>query len=115
VDESKNPNSDVWQMMLKLFCLLQGHRKFNYFFFYFWLCLLFCMLLWSDLGELVLMMERDPCCSIDNLDGECESRFLELIAVKVSKEWKEVNMQQLYEAGLGEGEAWIFLLGSGRN
>jgi hypothetical protein len=45
------------------------------------------------------MMERDPCCSIDNLYGECESRFLETIGVKLSKEWREVDMEQLYEAG----------------
>ncbi len=99
VDESRNPNSVVWQMMPKLFCLLQGHRKFNYLFFYFWLCLLFCRLLWSDLGELVSVMEQDPCCLIDNLDEECESRFLETIGVKVSKEWKELNREQLYEVG----------------
>jgi hypothetical protein len=40
--------------------VLQGCRKFNYLFFCFWFCLLFCRLLWSGLGKLVLMMERDP-------------------------------------------------------
>jgi hypothetical protein len=37
--------------------VLQGHRKFNYLFFNFWLCLSFCKLLWSGLGELVSVME----------------------------------------------------------
>jgi hypothetical protein len=55
--------------------------------------------LWSDLGEPVSVMERDPCCSIDNLDGECESWFLKTIGTELSKEWKEVNKEQLYEVG----------------
>jgi hypothetical protein len=79
--------------------VLQGRRKFNYLFFCFWLCLLFYTLLWNDLGELVSVMERNPCHSIDNLDGECESRFLETIGAELSKEWKEVNKEQLYEVG----------------
>jgi hypothetical protein len=44
-------------------------------------------------------MERDPCCSIDNLDGERESQFLETIGAELSKEWREVNKEQLYEDG----------------
>jgi hypothetical protein len=60
---------------------------------------LFCRLLWSGLGELVSVMERDPYCSIDNLYGECESRFLEMIGAKLSKEWGEVDKEQLYEIG----------------
>ncbi len=78
--------------------MLQGH-KFNYLFLCFWLCLLFCKLLWSGLGELVLVMEQDPCYLIDNLYGECESRFFKTIGVELSKEWKEVDKEQLYEVG----------------
>jgi hypothetical protein len=37
------------------------------------------------------MMERNPCYSIDNFYGECESWFLETISVKLSKEWKDVD------------------------
>jgi hypothetical protein len=94
--------------------LLYGCKKFNYLFFYFWLCLLFCRLLSSDLGELVLVIKRNPWCAIDNLDGECESQFLETIGAELSKEWKEVNKEQLYEVGWREGEAGNFLLGNGR-
>jgi hypothetical protein len=41
---------------------------------------------WSGFGEFVSMMERNPCYSIDNLYGECESRFLEMIGDELSKE-----------------------------
>ncbi len=54
---------------------------------------------WSGFGELVLVMERNPCCSIDNLYGECDSRFLEMIGAKLSKEWKDVDEKKLYEVG----------------
>ncbi len=73
--------------------VLQGCRKFNYLFFCFWLCLLFCRLLWSGLNELVSVMEQDSCCSIDKLYGECESWFLEMIGAGLSKEWKEVDKE----------------------
>jgi hypothetical protein len=43
-------------------------------------------------------MERDPCCSIDKLYGECESWFLETIGVELLKEWREVDKEELYEA-----------------
>jgi hypothetical protein len=44
------------------------------------------------------MMERDLSCSIDNLYGECESRFLEMIGIELSKELRDVDNGQLYEA-----------------
>jgi len=53
---------------------------------------------WSGFGELVSVMERNLCYSIDNLYGECESRFLEMISVELSKEWKDVDEKKLYEA-----------------
>ncbi len=71
--------------------LLQGCRKFKYLFFCFWLCLMFCRLLWRCLGELVSVMERDSCCSIEKLYGQCESQFLETIGVELSKGWKVVD------------------------
>ncbi len=79
--------------------VLQGHQKFNYLFFCCWFCLLFCKLLWNGLGELVLVMEWDPCCSIEKLYGECESQLLERIGAELSKGWKEVDKRQLYEVG----------------
>ncbi len=54
---------------------------------------------WSGFGEFVLMMEQNPCYSIDNLYGECESRFLEMIGAELSKERKDVDNEKLYEAG----------------
>ncbi len=41
---------------------------------------------WSGFGELVLVVEQNPYCSIDNLYGECESQFLEMISTVVSRE-----------------------------
>ncbi len=67
--------------------------------FYFWHCLWFCRLLWSGFGELVLVMEQDCGCSINNLYEECESRFLEMIGAKLSKERRDVDNEKLYEAG----------------
>jgi hypothetical protein len=43
------------------------------------------------------MMECDPCYSINKFYGEYESWFLETIGVELSKEWKEVDKEQLYE------------------
>jgi hypothetical protein len=57
------------------------------------------MVLHNGLGKLVSMTEQDLGCSIDNLYGEWESRFLEAIGANLSKEWKEVGKEQLYEAG----------------
>ncbi len=47
---------------------------------------------WSNFGELVLVMEQNPCCLID-------SRFLEMIGTFVSKERKDVDHEKLYEVG----------------
>jgi len=61
---------------------------------------------WSGLGELVSMMEQKPCCSIDNLYGECESWFLEIIDIVVSREWEDEVKDGLYEVGWGGQKAW---------
>jgi hypothetical protein len=44
---------------------------------------------WSSYGKLVSVVEQNPCCSIDNLYGECESQFLEMISVMVSNEQED--------------------------
>ncbi len=54
---------------------------------------------WSSFGELVSVMEQNPCYSIVNLYGECESQFLEMIGVELSKERKDVDEEKLYEVG----------------
>jgi hypothetical protein len=61
--------------------MLQGHQKSSFLFSFLFLAL-FCgfegtmfnvVLQWSGFGELVSVMEQNPCCLIDNLYGECES------------------------------------------
>ncbi len=74
-------------------------EKFNYLFFCFWLGLLFCRLLSSGFGELILVMERDLGCSMDNFYEQCESQFLGTIGAKLSKERRDVDNAKLYEAG----------------
>jgi hypothetical protein len=49
MNESRNPNSIVWQMMPKLLCLKDTK---NTYFFVFGFFLLFCRLVWSGFGEL---------------------------------------------------------------
>jgi hypothetical protein len=58
--------------------------------------LMFCRLLWNDLGELVLMMERDPGCSMDILYELCESWFWWKIGVKLSREQWVVEDRRIY-------------------
>jgi hypothetical protein len=53
---------------------------------------------WNGLGELVSVMERNPCCLVNDLYGECESRFLEMIGTIVSREWEDEVRDGLYEA-----------------
>jgi hypothetical protein len=74
-------------------------EKFNYLLFCLWLGLLFCRLLWSGFGELISVMERDLGCSMDNLYEQCESRFLGMMGVELSKEQRDVGNAKLYEAG----------------
>jgi hypothetical protein len=60
--------------LLKAWCF-KDIEKNIFLFFYFWLGLLFCRLLWSGLGELVLVTECNPGGSMDALYDLCESRF----------------------------------------
>jgi len=85
-------------MMPKLWCF-KGAKKFNYLFFYFLLGLLFCKLLCSGFGELVLVMECNPSCSMDNLYDQCESWFLGMIGAELSRERGEVDKQKPFETG----------------
>ncbi len=66
---------------------------------------------WSGFGELVLVMEWNPCYSIDNLYGECESRFLEMISIELSKKqkvWTKNNYMKLAEEEEEEGRQFSF-------
>jgi hypothetical protein len=51
----------------------------------FWFVLLFCRLLRRDLGELVLVMERDHGCSMETFYELCESRLFEGIGEEISR------------------------------
>ncbi len=66
--------------------------------------------MWSGFGELVSVMEQVHGYSIDNVYEECEARFLEMIGAKLSKEWKDVDNEKLYEVGWGRRKGKIFLL-----
>jgi hypothetical protein len=52
---------------------------------------------WSGFGELVLVIEQNPYCSIEIFYGECESRFLEMIGDELSGERKDVDEEKLLE------------------
>jgi hypothetical protein len=45
------------------------------------------------------MMERDLGYSMENLYERCESWFLEMISVELSKEQRDVDNAKLYELG----------------
>ncbi len=45
------------------------------------------------------MLEQNPSYSINNLYGECESRFLKMIGVELSKEQTYMDNEKLYEDG----------------
>jgi len=61
-------------------------EKFIFLFFYFWLGLSFCRLLWGGFRELVLLMEHNHGCSMDNLNELCESGFCWRIGAELSGE-----------------------------
>jgi len=70
--------------------------------FYFWLVLLFCKLLWNDLSELVLVMERNLGYSMDILYELCESWFWWRIGAELSREQGVMEKRNIYEAGSSE-------------
>jgi len=71
MNEGKNTNSAMWETMLN-FCASRMPTV-QLLVLYFWLCLLFCRLLWNGFGELVLVMEQDLGCLMDNLYEQYES------------------------------------------
>jgi hypothetical protein len=74
-------------------------EKFIFLFLCFWLVLLFCRLLWNDLGELVLVMERNLGCSMDMLYELYESWLWWRIGAKLSRERGVMEKRNIYEAG----------------
>ncbi len=45
------------------------------------------------------MMERDPSCSMNTFDEQCESRFWWRIGAELSGERGDVERRKLYEVG----------------
>jgi hypothetical protein len=68
--------------LLEAWCF-KDIQEFIFLFSCFWLGLLFCILLWSDLVELVLVMECDPSYSMDTLYELCESWFWWTMSAKL--------------------------------
>jgi hypothetical protein len=71
--------------LLEAWCF-KGVEEVIFLFFCFWFVLLFCRLLWRDLGELVSVMERDPGCIMETLYELCESWLCEGIDEEISGE-----------------------------
>ncbi len=72
-------------------------KKIIFLFLCFWLVLLLCTLLWIDLGELVLVMERDHGCSMDIFYELCESWFWWRIGAKLLRERGVMEKIKIYE------------------
>jgi hypothetical protein len=62
----------------------KGTEEVIFLFFCFWFVLLFCKLLWGDLGDLVSVMECDPGCIMKTLYELCESWLCEGIDEEIS-------------------------------
>jgi hypothetical protein len=80
-------------------CYFKGIEEFIFFFLCFWFVLLFCKLLWSDLGELVSEMDHGPRYSMDILYELCESRLCESIGAKLPGERKDKEKKYIYDVG----------------
>jgi hypothetical protein len=60
---------------------------------------MFCRLLRSGFGELILVMECDLGYSMDILYEQCESQFWWRIGVELFGERRDVEKRKLYKAG----------------
>jgi len=78
--------------------VFQGCWKVQFFVFF---C--FCRLLWIGFSELVSVMERDLCCSMNNFHENWESRFWWRIGAKLLGERRDVEKIKLYEVGWRKG------------
>jgi hypothetical protein len=79
--------------------VFQWHQKFYFLIYLFLVCFVVLQVTMSDLNELVLMMERDPSCSMDTLYGLCESRLYEWIGAELSRERGDVEKIYIYDVG----------------
>jgi hypothetical protein len=67
--------------------------------FCFWFVLMFCRLLRKDLGELVLVMERNFGCSMKIFHELCESWFCKGIGKMIFGEQRDEDWMNIYDAG----------------
>jgi len=91
--------------LLEVWCF-KGAKKFISLFFCFWFVLLFCRLLWSDLGELVSMMERNLGYSMDIFYELCESWFCEWIGAKLLGELEDEEKKNMMLAEVKKEDFW---------
>jgi hypothetical protein len=84
--------------LLEAWCFKDA-EEFFFLFFCFWFGLLSCRLLWSDLSELVSVMERNPGCLMDTIYELCESQFWWKIGVELLGERGDVEKRNIYEVG----------------
>jgi hypothetical protein len=103
LDESRKPKFSSLTELLEAWCF-KGVEEFIFLFFCFWFVLSFCRLLWSDLGELVLVMEHDPRWSMDIFYELCESRLYEWIGAELLGEWRDKEKRNIYDVGWSEGD-----------
>jgi len=82
--------------LLEAWCF-KGTEEVVFFFFYFWFVLLFCRLLWRDLGELVLVIEHDHGCSMETLYELCEPWLCEGIGEEISREQRDGEKKNIYD------------------
>jgi hypothetical protein len=82
--KAENPNLVLW-----LNCWRHGvaraPKKLFFCFFCFWFIFLFCKLLGRDLGELVLVMECNPSCSMEFFNELCELQLSVWIGAEISR------------------------------
>jgi hypothetical protein len=77
----------------------QGRQRSCFFCFVcFWFILLFCGLLWRDLGVLILVIEHNCGRSMEIFYELCESRLYEGIGEEISGEWKDKEKRNIYDA-----------------
>jgi hypothetical protein len=84
--------------LLEVWCF-RGVEKVVFLFFCFWFILLFCKLLWKDLGEMVSMMEHDLGCSMETHYELCESWLCKGFGEEISREQRDEEKKYIYEAG----------------
>jgi len=93
--KAKNPNLALWLNYMRHGVSRVPKKLF--FFFFVWFVLLFCKLLGRDLGELVLVMEHNPSCSIETFYELCELRLYVWIGVEILGKRRDGEKKYIYD------------------